>query len=228
MKIFITGFQRSGTTLTRRLIHNHPEVKFIAHELRLMKYCKSKEKVYELLEKNGFEAKEEENWGEKVPWSHEDLRIIYFCERWNEMFSKEKPRIIHVIRNPVSVGISNVNFGWCEDIDFSIKVWKSTVYPVLEYMDYIKNGMTFVYEDLLLNPRIVLKEIFSFCGLKHNKQIINKICKLDKNQLIEFKSIEKSRAFSYVPENKFGKYDHLLQTYKQTIDKYLIGNIDWV
>lgn len=41
MKIFITGWNRSGTTLMKDIVENHPDVKIIFHESGLLKFKKN-------------------------------------------------------------------------------------------------------------------------------------------------------------------------------------------
>ena len=80
MKILIVGFQRSGTTLLRRILHSHPEVRRIFHEEFLLKKCPTKDSLHRYL-MNYDIFPDEDNWGEKVPF-YPSARKIPILKLW--------------------------------------------------------------------------------------------------------------------------------------------------
>ena len=68
MNILITGIQRSGTTLLRRIFTVHPQVKRIFHEsFFLTKFKTAKTLRNYLINARGINPKKD-IWGEKCPY----------------------------------------------------------------------------------------------------------------------------------------------------------------
>jgi len=165
MNILITGFQRSGTSLLRRLIHEHPDVDVMLHETRIL----NKPKKLQLFEKNNFKI-----WGDKVPWnSGTGIEIIRYAKKWVGQFPEY--RIIHIVRHPIDVANSNVRRGWIS-FDDSIKRSTSSVIKVDEVLNKF-NYTVVCYEDLVVNPRKILKKIFTFCKLDGSDASLDTILK---------------------------------------------------
>lgn len=227
MRIFVTGFQRSGTTLLRRLLHNHPEIECMIHERRIMNLIKTKDDVAKVVKMyKKWEGSVNGNWGEKVPWQDTSGKeIISYCKKWNNIFVGDNPKIIHIIRNPISIGLSNVKLGWFPTIDKVIHYWNLSIPDVVSYMNTIDNGLTIIYEDLVINKRDVLDRVYRFCGLDHSDSVLNKACSFGREELRYFDKVEPSRAFSYTECGN--KYNYIIENYKQMVDKYLVGTIGW-
>jgi len=86
MRILITGFQRSGTTLLRRLVTMHPKVRSIMHEEFLLVKHSDASSVQRFVKNR--KIKPEENWGDKTPYYPNIRRIpvkTYF-EKWVDIF----------------------------------------------------------------------------------------------------------------------------------------------
>lgn len=198
MKILVVGFQRSGTTLLRRLLACHPEIKRMFHEVCLMNKYKSKK---ELKTSMKFDI-ENVTWGEKVAYypSVRKTPVYKYCEKWQKTFPEDNC-IIHIIRNPYDVCISNKKtFG--QPIDKSIEMYQivSNITPKIQKL---KNVLTLKYENLLLNQEGVIPHIFEFCGVSPN---INYEKHLMKNNKESYRKINSERAFSY--KNEKIKFDY--------------------
>ena len=109
MKILLVGFQRSGTTLLRRILQVHPEIHRVFHEPFLLNITKTKDQVLQFAQKNGISNPLKETWGEKVPYypAVRKHNVVKYCEKWNEYFGKESI-IIHIVRHPYDIANSVV------------------------------------------------------------------------------------------------------------------------
>jgi hypothetical protein len=193
MKILIIGFQRSGTTLTRRVIQSHPEVKRIFHEQFLLRNFKIKV-LLAYLRIRDIDPKRD-NWGEKVPFypSVKGYPITKYCELWNEHFGKQS-RILHVVRHPVDVAFSVSNKYKNQNFDYALGLYQKRMVKYIPKIMVMENTFTFKYEDLLLNPDKVIPRIFWFCGLDKDVDFKSNLS-IIKNP--KYQNINKSRAFAY-------------------------------
>lgn len=114
MKILVVGFQRSGTTLLRNVMENHPDVQKMFHEKFLLKYKNGQ--IKNMLAGLG---NPEGTWGEKVPYYTRRIRrgvgmhVEEYCRRWFKMF-KAEARVLHIVRHPLDVGLSSKKNLWNE------------------------------------------------------------------------------------------------------------------
>ena len=204
MKILVIGFQRSGTTLLRKLIQMHPDVSCIIHEKRLLKQ-RNKKEIYNYVKNYKYCGKcnpEIDIWGEKVPfWIAKEQPMISYCLKWIDLFDDGK--IIHIIRHPIDVAISNLkkkNIP-AKTLDDTIMKY-GKVYPrVLKTMSKIsrmKNKQyIIIFEELVSSPRENLKNIFEFLNLNSSEDVLKKITSAKKDKLTYFDNINSERAFSY-------------------------------
>ena len=226
MKIFITGLQRSGTTLLRDIISKHPDVKHMFHEQGILRY--SLQELYsssELLDffptaekgKDGPLTQsmveidfrlQEDNWGEKIPYYQLDINknefktsIIEYCSRWKRYFENES-RIVHIVRHPFDVATSNKNSGYTPNFLIPFRTWASNVPQVL---DSLNSGnmdvFTVKYEDILCDPARFLDQIFSYCSLDSSPELVQELIK--GGEIYKFDKIEKERAFNYKSKPNF-------------------------
>jgi hypothetical protein len=200
VKILIVGFQRSGTTLLRRLLNNHPEVKTILHEEFLLKNLTNKKQI---IKKVGFDI-DNFNWGEKVPYypSARKIPIINYCNMWYELFGNNS-RISHIIRHPYDVALSSLKT-FNKEIEKSIDFYKNIVPYAFSEINKLPNVLTLKYENFLLNDNIVIPKIFSFCNID-SKIDYNKI--LSKSNKEIYRKLNRDRIFSYKKEKNIIKYN---------------------
>jgi len=213
MKIFVTGFQRSGTTLMKELIQRHPDVEKMWHETGLLK--RSKKDLYRtkiLTDKTTRKEREEDktlgrtrkinidfslrnsNWGEKIPYRNYIIKkgvhisITEYCRRWNSYFLPDAC-IINIIRHPIDMGLSTKKIGYTKGIVKPINEFKNIGPKVINELREIPNILHVKYEDLLLKPMRTLRKIFRFCKLDASDKTIRKV--------ISGNYINSSRAFTY-------------------------------
>lgn len=171
VRILIIGHQRSGTTLLRRLIEQHPEVKVIYHERRVVNKPK-------LLAKLRTKYKDVV-WGDKVPWnSVSGNEVVSLSIKWAKAFGKNH-RIVHIMRNPDGVKESNVKLKWLPASGLKRRVINSVsnVHSKLKHLNYKAIRL----EDLTSEPEKILKDIYAFFGIEVNGRVLQKIIKGDPN-----------------------------------------------
>ena len=194
MKILIIGFQRSGTTLMRRIINEHPEVTKIFHEQFLLNKFIDKKILFDYLRSGDIDLKNG-NWGEKVPFypSVKGFPVINYCETWNDYFGRGS-RILHVVRHPLDVVFSVVNKYKNQNFDYALALYKERMIKYIPKIMEMDNTFTFKYEDLLLNPDKLIPRIFWFCGLDKDTDFKLYLSKIANSK---YQKINKSRAFAY-------------------------------
>ena len=205
MNILIVGFQRSGTTLLRRLFQLHPQVRRMFHEKFLLKICQDQQTLMQYIEKLGVNPKTD-NWGEKVPYypSARKYPIVKYCEQWEHVFGKNS-RILHIVRHPYDVALSNVKkFKNINHVHQPLDVYKKIVPVAVNRIDKLKTSFTFKYEDLLLNPDKMMFDIYKHCGLKPD---INFQKKMRDIQNSNYQKINPSRAFAYKEQDIVWDYN---------------------
>jgi hypothetical protein len=173
-KIFITGFQHSGTTMLMGLLRNHPKVGWIELEKGYIEYDKPKKWVLQMASLRVHNLKECA-WGEKLPWGNREedfnaVRPIAFTKKWLKYFGKNA-RVLHIIRHPIDVAASGTADG--KPTDKTLKLYENTIPKYIDFIGDSKYCATIVYEDLLMKPETHLRNILNFCGLMSTEKIIN-------------------------------------------------------
>lgn len=201
MKILVVGYQRSGTTLLRRLIGLHPDVSAMIHEKKVLRHGKDKKSVLKYVKRISKSCKENNNWGEKVPF-YGNASILSYCKKWINIFGDEA-RVVHIVRHPVDVAISNVKMkkSPARSVDKAVNLYNK-VYPKIlkkieETDEFRKKTIVVSFETLVTNPKEVLTDIFAFCKLRNDEKIIEVISSAKKDSLRYFDGINSDRAFSY-------------------------------
>jgi hypothetical protein len=216
IKVLVTGFKHSGTTMMMTLLNAHPQVGRIENEKGYIEFDQTKDWVLQMAS-NSVKDMKRFVWGEKLPWGvrDEDLkaeRPIRFSKRWLEYFGKHA-RIIHMIRHPVDVSLSLFPMK-IDNKNISEKILKYYFSSVPKYIEFINSEYrccSVVYEDILNKPKIKLPSIFNFLNLQHGSKLINKILK--------DVPVDESRAFAYKRKgiNSEYNYDQILEKVKRIL-----------
>lgn len=200
MKILIIGFQRSGTTLIRRLFDIHPDVQRMVHERRVLNNKNlvkriRRERRLKIVSKDGFsiDINIDKNWGEKVPWVSDGKDIIRYTNKWLEEFG-EDARIIHITRHPKDVANSNKKKF---NVSNTESLQKSSMSNVRNVLSNDSRYIEVTFEDLVTKPRRTLKGLFKFCKLKHTESVLNEVASAKKDKLRYFDGINPDRAFAF-------------------------------
>jgi len=191
MRILIIGFQRSGTTLLRRIVTMHPDVKSIMHEYFLLTNHPTEKSIQDLMKQRGI--KKTDNWGDKTPY-YPNIRKIpvkTYCENWVKMFGKQA-RIIHVYRHPYDVAFSIDNKYKGQNFIHGISLYRRAIPRALETLE-MPQMISFKYEELIMNPDKIVPDIYKFCGLKEID--FRERMKLWENK--KYQSFDPTRVFAY-------------------------------
>jgi hypothetical protein len=214
IKILITGFRHSGTTLLMQLLRAHPQVGWIEFEESWIEYDKPKNWILMLASKRVPNLKKYA-WGEKIPWGTraEDVnakRAKRMIGKWLRYF-KGKARVLHIMRHPIDVAISGSG-------KVGKKDWKfitTTVPIVIDFINDRPKCATIIYEDLVIRPRAHLINIFKFLGLKSDFKTVDKIM----NTSLKFGEINSDRAYAHRKKDikKEFDYDKLIERVKNRL-----------
>lgn len=217
MKILVIGFQRSGTTLLKDLIWKHPDVVHMFHEITILRHTKeyifnSKVLVDKAI-KNNYQGVrkykkeidfdwQKDTWGEKVPYyglKTKDFKgwPTKYCKRWNSFFRRQS-RILHIVRNPIDIGISTRNRGYSRNISIPTEVHKKAMQTIVGYFKDVPNVKHVQFEKLLVYPEELLKDIFKFCKLDYSDETINEI--INNKDIFRFGKINEERAYVFKNE----------------------------
>lgn len=176
--ILIIGFERSGTTLLRRLISMHPHLEFdLLHERReLLKYENPEDAIknYKMKTKQagiylGSIASVES--GEKVPYISSKF-IKKYISKWKKFWPDSI--IFHIIRDCNKCALS-ANRVFKKDIEQTKKLYIENVPIVIEFLRNYKNVHVIKFERLIGDPKKSLKEIYSVIGYIPDDDCIYKI-----------------------------------------------------
>ena len=108
MNILLTGMQRSGTTLLRRILIVHPGVRRMCHESFFLTKHKNAKSLSNYMNTRGINSKKH-IWGEKCPYypNLRKIKVETYCQTLHNWYPK-KFRVVHIIRHPIDVANSNV------------------------------------------------------------------------------------------------------------------------
>ena len=182
-RILLVGFPRSGTTFSRSIFLNHPEVGMFLFEKWILNKC---ETLQDVEKKHPFFKNQDKACGGKVIYAKKVIgkigrstqTIVDYCEKWNRLFG-EQSKIVQIVRHP---------YDSLNSLVLSKKrtprgpIFGSVMEQYLTYIpDYtlqmaaLPNVFTYKYEDLVLNHEETLKKILEHCGLstkyKYSKRV---------------------------------------------------------
>jgi len=196
-KIFIIGYQHSGTTLLSQIFQAHPQVSRLFNEANLAEFHKSMKEMEHIVSDEIYpDGNKDWAWGDKTPWLDGDgERIIKLSKRWLKYFKKQG-RVIHILRHPLDVALS-LNPSLEKQLDPIL----SSLPIVINYINSENRATTILYEDLVLFPRTTIFYIFEFCGLSTDQKTLNRVINTD-YKFGKLGSIESSlRVFAYKKRN---------------------------
>ena len=194
MKILIIGFQRSGTTLLRRLFAAHPEVRQILHEEFLLTRFKTKGEIARYLKTRKTQI-DKQTWGDKTPFypNIRKIPVSRYCGIWNELFGSQA-RIIHVVRHPYDVAFSVQRKYSKQTFQKAVTLYRKSIINSVKATLSMPTAITFKYEDLVLNPDKIVPQLFEFCNLEASVDF-RKLLKNWENP--KYQSFDRSRVFAY-------------------------------
>jgi hypothetical protein len=209
MKIFITGFRHSGTSMLMQLIRAHPQVGWIEDEEGYIEYDKTKLWLNEMASKKVSNLGKF-SWGEKLPWGTRaqdkgGKRIIRDIRKWLSFFGK-KARVIQILRHPFDVSLSSypLDITRSEIAEDQYSFYMSSVPKVIDFINKDRRCGVTVYEGLVMYPKESLKNIFDFLKLKSDEKTIKRVMNTD----LKFGKINPERAFAHRKLNLKRKFDY--------------------
>ena len=204
VKVLITGFRHSGTTMLHQLIKAHPQVGFIDNEQSYIEFDKPKEWVLMFAKKSAGNLKKNV-WGEKIPWGTRPAdiggkRAIGMITKWLKYFGRDA-RVIHILRHPIDVSLSGTGV---EDMENTLKYINDSVPRVINVINSDKRCSTIAYEHLLQNPGVHLHNIFDFLQIKSDLVTIARVL----DTPLKFGKINPERAFAHKKLNLDIEFDY--------------------
>ena len=195
--IYITGYERSGTTLVRRLVSMHPGFTYsIVHERRadLMRVKSRKQAVAVLsgLVKNNATASPEA--GLKMPYlsfaSGRETLLKYM-----RLFPEAK--IVHVIRDPVYAINSQVKtFG--HSAGECIKWYFESVPKMTRLLERYGDVFTLHYESLTADPESTVRSLYDWIEEGVSDEHIEKVLHIKEHWMYNGRVMPGLRYFDHI------------------------------
>jgi len=167
--IFIIGYERSGTTLLRRLVSMHPSLDYdIVHEKpHLLMGSNSVDEAYKSMTYGVSSVRS----GQKIPYVNFSRAKLY-VDKFRQLFPDSY--LMHIIRNPLkSINSQVKSFG--RKAPKCIKKYFTSVPLVYEYTRSMPRSCVVCYEDLVANPREVVAGIYKWMGQEVDPEYIEKV-----------------------------------------------------
>lgn len=224
MKIQIMSFPRSGTSLTRRILKRHPHVEAMFFEKLLLHpaHCPTKKK---LLKKYpvfgpGRNCGEKNIYGKsfygKEPQRPDHLTPITYCKKWNKFFGDEA-RLIQIVRHPHDVWNSMIRKKYMrrrmeEHIVREMKGYFNFFPVFIEEMRKFPNCLSIKYEELVMNPEVMIKKIYDFCNLD--------------SSFVQHEKMKEGRVFCYKAKGHAIEVEDRVRKYRDTFFTVTNEHID--
>jgi len=195
MNILITGMQRSGTTLLRRIFQVHPEVRHMFHESFFLTKFNSSRALRNHINSRKINSKKD-IWGEKCPYypNIRKIKIEDYCKKAHQWYPK-KFRVVHVVRHPLDIANSNVKkFDYIKSIDKPLNMYKNIIPRIIPALDKLPYVIQIKFENLVMNPEDVVPQIYEFCNLNPDVDFTKHLAKLE-NPV--YRKIRSDRAFDF-------------------------------
>ena len=167
--VFIVGFERSGTTLLRRLISMWPGFdKDVLHETKKLFTYKTRLDA----EADYYDEYSHIKSGEKIPYYTNSDFIINYIEQFRKFWPDSI--IFHIIRKPEDVALS-AKRTFRRPTNITKAAHAEHVQKVVNYLSEENNVITIIYESLIQNPEEMVKLIYDRLGSVPSDDIIDKI-----------------------------------------------------
>lgn len=177
--ILIVGYERSGTTLLRRLVsmhpgleyelvHEHPELleaaKNASHAIKTMSYPATQQK-----KKTGSTMSVQA--GQKTPYASFS-QAKGNIDKFRELFPRAY--FMHIIREPLETISSQVKT-FNRRADKCIRHYFLAVPKAYKYVLSLPNSCTVRYENLVARPQEVLSSLYEWMGEKVADDFISRV-----------------------------------------------------
>jgi len=206
--LLIIGYERSGTTLLRRLTSMHPELEAdIVHEKRKwLMSAQTREEALDVLTFSSRQAGKETGGkssvrsGQKMPYAN-FKSIKEAVEKFYSFFPNSY--LMHIIRDPVTTINSQVK-SFNRNPKRCIKNWFSSVPLTYKYARSMPNNCVVCYENLVTNPREVLGNIYEWMGQRVSDEHLEKVITTRENWDYNGRKMPGLRRFDTIipPERK--------------------------
>ena len=185
--VFIVGMHRSGTTLVERILGGHPEVRAggetydLAHQLRRASglYCADATDPRVVSRRRSLDwARIGRGYLDAVRWRAEGRRLVTdklpqnFLNLGFAAQALPKARFIHVQRNPLDTGLSNLRTLFSVSCPYSYDQQEFIHYyggyeRLMEHWHELlgERLLALRYEDLVADPEEGARRLAAFCGL---------------------------------------------------------------
>ena len=176
-RILLVGFPRSGTTFSRSVLLNHPEVNVFLFEKWILNKC---ETAVDVLKKYPPFIKDNKRaCGVKVIYAKRVIgkkgrstqTIVDYCKKWNWIFG-DNAKIVQIVRHPYdslnSLVLSKKRFPRGPVFNAVYQEYLKFIPDYTLQIDALPNCFTYKYEDLVLNHEETLKKILEHCELNTN------------------------------------------------------------
>lgn len=209
--LFLVGARRSGTTLFRVMLNEHPDVAWDRGWEFAVNFIDSRGRVV----KNIHTEKSED----APPSSMDEVRT-YLNDKARMALGKKKilgvtvhvgfkkiphlyknAKYIHIIRDPRDIAISSVKLGWSASYYHAPDIWITAEkeWETLKSLIDENSWMELRYEDFVTQPEIELSKICNFTGIDYTDVFIDCITPTKYSCPME------SLAFRW--KNKLTKYE---------------------
>lgn len=166
--ILIVGYERTGTTILRRLVSMHPNLEYdLVHEKwNLLRAAKNKKHANQIMTFKATQNKKRIGTvssiisGQKIPYNN-FLQAQKYIDKFLSLFPEG--HLMHIIRKPLETINSQVKT-FDRNVDHCIKNYFDSVPRVYDYTKQLPNSCQISYENLIDKPKEVLADLYRWMG----------------------------------------------------------------